>query len=78
MLAGIESRTLGPVDTYLPLCTVPAGHRQAARCRRVHSLPGCTVAPGFDFADFTLLVDDAVLGAMLRQQRPSHAALLRP
>jgi hypothetical protein len=34
---------------------VPAGWWQAAMPLDAYALVGCTVAPGFDFADFTLL-----------------------
>jgi uncharacterized protein len=46
---------LGPVGPgQSPVHTVPAGAWQAARSRGVYTLVGCTVGPGFDFADFTL------------------------
>jgi len=35
-------------------------------------LVGCTVAPGFDFADFELADKEALAG-----QYPQHAALIR-
>jgi predicted cupin superfamily sugar epimerase len=38
----------------LPVRTVPADAWQAARCLGDYVLVGCTVGPGFDFADFTL------------------------
>lgn len=41
-----------------PVCTVAAAHWQAARTLGDYALTGCTVAPGFDFADFTILVDE--------------------
>lgn len=37
---------------------VQGGHWQAARSQGDYSLVGCTVAPGFDFADFKFLRDD--------------------
>ncbi len=36
---------------------VPAGTWQAAATTGSYSLAGCTVAPGFDFADFGFLAD---------------------
>src|SRR5829696_6781974 len=45
---------LAPVGTGTPVCTVPAGAWQAARSLGGYALVGCTVGPGFDFADFTL------------------------
>lgn len=34
---------------------VPAGHYQAAQSCGEYSFVGCTVAPGFDFADFSFI-----------------------
>jgi predicted cupin superfamily sugar epimerase len=49
---------LGPLATGgTPQYVVPAGWWQAARPTGSYSLSGCTVGPGFDFADFTLLRD---------------------
>jgi uncharacterized protein len=64
----------------------PCGRRPAGCCRTgrplaggtqpgAYSLVGCTVAPGFDFADFTLLADDPLV-EKLRAHHPAHAALL--
>lgn len=49
---------------------VPAGWWQAARPSGDYALVGCTVAPGFDFADFALLAD---LPAAARPPRPDFA-----
>ncbi|MEO8482848.1 MAG: cupin domain-containing protein [Acidobacteriota bacterium] len=38
-----------------PTCTVPADWWQAAKPVGPYALTGCTVAPGFDFEDFTFL-----------------------
>ena len=51
--------TLGPdlIAGQVPQHVIPGGHWQAARpaaSREV--LVSCVVAPGFDFADFTLLL----------------------
>ena len=46
---------LGPVGIgQEPVHTVPAGSWQAARSLGEYTLVGCTVGPGFDFADFTM------------------------
>jgi uncharacterized protein len=42
-----------------PVCTVAAAHWQAARTLGDYALVGCTVGPGFDFEDFTILGNDA-------------------
>ncbi len=51
-----------------PLAVVPAGHWQAARATGDWSLVSCTMGPGFEFEEFTLLRDDArapeILAAM--------------
>ena len=55
-----------------PQAIVPAGRLQAARAPGPrHALVGCTVAPGFDFADWEL-----PSRASLSARFPSHAALI--
>ena len=50
--------TLGPLSAgAVPQHVVPAGWWQAARPVDGYALVGCTVGPGFDFADFALLAD---------------------
>jgi hypothetical protein len=57
--AGTLSRVLlGAGDPVRFKHCVGGGRWQAARSTGAWSLVGCTVAPGFDFADF-VLVDDA-------------------
>jgi predicted cupin superfamily sugar epimerase len=52
----VLSTTLGPLSSNsAPLHVVPAGCWQAARPKGEYTLVGCSVAPGFDYADFTLL-----------------------
>ena len=68
---------LGPVsEGRRPAYTVPAHWWQAARPVGSHALTGCTVAPGFDFADFSFLRDDAVLAQRLTAIDPPAADLL--
>ena len=38
-----------------PVRVVPAGRWQSARSTGAYTLVGCTVAPGFEFADFEML-----------------------
>jgi len=59
-----------------PVHTVRAGWWQAARPHCSFALMGCTVAPGFEFADFALLSDCAAPRAELQLRRPNWAALL--
>jgi uncharacterized protein len=68
---------LGPVDAARrPVYTVPAHWWQAARPMGEHALVGCTVGPGFDFADFSFLRDDATLSQRLAAIDPAAAELL--
>ena len=55
--AGRRAHRLGSLgaDGATPLAIVPAGHAQMARTLGTFTLVGCTVGPGFDFADFKLL-----------------------
>ena len=58
-----------------PVAVVPAGAWQAARARGAYTLVGCSAAPGFEFADFTLLADVPAEGARLRAKYPELADL---
>jgi predicted cupin superfamily sugar epimerase len=55
----VEVLKLGPPssDNARPQQVVPRGVWQAARPTGDYALVGCTVAPGFDFADFRFLAD---------------------
>ena len=56
--AGGEVRraTLGPLSNNAqPIHVVTAGSWQAARSCGEYTLVSCSVAPGFEFSDFTLL-----------------------
>lgn len=59
-----------------PVITVPADWWQAARPLGNYALCGCTVAPGFEFEDFTFLRDDQTATALLMQMAPQLAPLL--
>ena len=55
---GLRRMRLGPVSRETrPTIVVPAGTWQAARSTGAYTLGGCTVGPGFEFADFSLAVD---------------------
>jgi uncharacterized protein len=65
-LASLTRFALGPLTVHqAPVHTVVAGDWQAARTTGMYTLVGCTVGPGFDFQDFTMLSDvsDAALKA---------------
>ena len=57
--ARVEVLRLGPPssDGTRPQHVVPRGVWQAARPTGAYALVGCTVAPGFDYADFQFLAD---------------------
>jgi predicted cupin superfamily sugar epimerase len=58
-LMEVQNAVLGPAADSSGLThSVPARWWQAARPRGAYALVGCTVAPGFEFADFVLLRDD--------------------
>lgn len=75
---GIEHmvrHALGPTsDGNRPVRVVPAHSWQAARSTGAYSLVGCTVGPGFDFADFELLRDTPSLAARMRDRHPEVAS----
>ena len=59
-----------------PARAIAAHHWQAARPLGDYALVGCTVGPGFMFADFTLLADDAAAATVVREKWPEVAALI--
>jgi predicted cupin superfamily sugar epimerase len=64
------------LEAHAPVCTVAAAHWQAARTLGDYALTGCTVGPGFDFADFTILADDAATAARLLAMWPELSSLV--
>lgn len=74
---GFHCVVLGPVgEGQAPVAVVPAGCWQAARPLGAYTLAGCSVGPGFDFADFTLLVDHAGAAERMRTHFPDVADLI--
>ena len=69
---------LSPIGsgTDAPVCTIGAGICQAAQPLGEYAFVGCTVGPGFDFADFRLLADDHARAAALRAALPDLAVLI--
>lgn len=60
----IEKATIGnPADGYDAQYTVYANRWFGAECldKKGYSLVGCTVSPGFDFRDFSLIKEDQLL-----------------
>ncbi|WP_224371456.1 cupin domain-containing protein [Hyalangium versicolor] len=72
--AGLEEVTLGRdvARGEQPQVVIPAGVLQAGVPRGDYTLVGCTVAPGFDFADWEMPTRDALLA-----RYPEHAELFR-
>lgn len=65
-----------PLDPANPVRVVPAGWWQAARTRGTWTLVGCTVGPGFDFADFKMLKEAPEPAARFARTHPELAALV--
>jgi predicted cupin superfamily sugar epimerase len=73
----VERRRLAAVgEAGEPVTVVPAKWWQAARPMGDYALAGCTVAPGFEFADFRLLRDDPEARAALERLGPECLAFL--
>jgi predicted cupin superfamily sugar epimerase len=76
-LTRARTEMLGPVGApSAPVRVVPAGCWQAVRCTGEYTLAGCTVAPGFEFADFRLLRDLPDMAARLAQSFPDFTPYL--
>lgn len=76
-LASTRTHLLGPVSANArPICTVPANHWQAAIPVGAFALVGCTAGPGFEYDDFSVLIDDATARERLRSRFPDLEALL--
>ena len=59
-----------------PVHTIPSRNWQAARSLGPYTLVGCTVGPGFDFADFRMMSDDAEVAARIRARWPEADAFI--
>jgi hypothetical protein len=58
-----------------PVAVVPASWWQAARSTGSYTLAGCTVGPGFDFEDFSLLTDPALMARVKKLDADAHLFL---
>ena len=73
----VSRRLLGPVgDDREPVRVVMAGDWQAARPMGPYTLVGCTVGPGFEFADFEMLDSLPEGAAALRRRHPELAVFI--
>jgi predicted cupin superfamily sugar epimerase len=71
----VRQARLGPVAAGMaPVAVVPAGWWQAARSTGAYTLVGCSVGPGFEFADFQMLGDTPAAALQLCDRHPG----LRP
>jgi len=72
----LTRHVLGALDggASTPVHVVAAGQWQAARSLGDYALMGCTVGPGFDFADFELMSPHGNDAAVVRAEWP-HLAL---
>lgn len=59
------------------VAVVEPDHYQAAESTGEFSLVGCSVAPGFDFADFSFMADDSAAHSTLSALRDRHPRLGR-
>ena len=71
-----SSVELAPLDSDHPVYVVPADYWQSARTTGRFSLVGCTVGPGFDFADFALLRAESEAESAFRTHHPAMSHLL--
>jgi uncharacterized protein len=70
-----ERIALGPPRRgRAPVAVIAAREWQAAETTGAYTLVGCTVGPGFDFADFRMLRDEPREAARLRKAFPALAA----
>ena len=76
-LRDVSVQKLGPwTRDAEPVRVVAAGVWQAARCAGDYALVSCTVAPGFEFADFELLRDRPVEADRFAVRHPNWASLV--
>jgi len=74
---GLRRLRLGPVSRETrPTIVVPAGTWQAARTIGAYTLAGCTVGPGFEFADFSLAVDWPEIATRIADAGPDLARFI--
>ena len=74
---GLRRLRLGPVARETrPTIVVPAGTWQAARTIGAYTLAGCTVGPGFEFADFSLAVDWPEIATRIADAGPDLARFI--
>jgi len=65
-----------PGDGTRPAHVVAAHDWQAARSTGPYTLVGCTVGPGFEFADFTMLATRTEQADRVRREHPDTALFI--
>lgn len=73
----VTRQVLGPAaGDGRPVYVVGADRWQAARPAGAYTLVGCTVAPGFEFADFQMLREQPAEADRVRRRYPALADLV--
>jgi uncharacterized protein len=73
----ITRSLIGPVERNMqPLRVVSADFWQAARPTGAYALVGCTVGPGFDFADFSMLQGSPHECELVKQKQSALAVFI--
>lgn len=73
----VERRVLGPVGPgQRPVFVVPGGVWQGARTTGNYTLVGCSVGPGFEFANFEMLRDAPDAADEARRLQPDSAEFI--
>jgi predicted cupin superfamily sugar epimerase len=70
----VRLESCGPLPRYKHC--IRGGNWQAAYSTGEYSLVGCTVAPGFDFADFEFLSENAAQRAIVLEKFPKLRQLI--
>jgi predicted cupin superfamily sugar epimerase len=72
-----RQQLLGPLsESSAPFVVIPAGTWQAAEPQGTYSLSACFVAPGFEFDDFAMMLDDPAATTVLNASAPELAHLI--
>ena len=76
-LTSATSQTLAaPGEGVEATAVIAAGDWQAARTTGAYTLVTCSVGPGFDFADFTMMSNDPAIADEVRQRLPEAAGMI--
>ncbi len=75
--ARVERHRLGlPGDGAQPVHVVASHDWQAAQSTGAYTLVGCTVGPGFEFDDFTMLAERELVAGDVRRAHPDTARFI--